>query len=633
MTVPSALRRIAYDLVIWYALTAAFLLCYVLLFARPASAVAPHLLVSGAAFAALALARLALSSLVRPPALRNGLSALVTFAALSLVLIYYLFAIVSLRFWGGVVAYNVIPTFFAQGPQLVDALGIPSTLVIGALVIVSACLLAGCSAYLRQADWTVSACTSRPRLAACVAAAVAMLSAGSWGLLSAAWIDRSEPVSLTLFPDRGTRDVEGHHIDPHAAATLDTLEDSARAAYEPSATATRRNLIVIVVDALRPDHMGVFGYPRDTTPNLSRLGRTAEVRKMVAHASCADTICGLMSLADSKFPRRFSFHAFGLPEVLRRNGYRVHMILSGDHTHFYSMKGYYGSVDSFYDGNDARGYSLNDDQQVVDRLAAMPRFDGTPTMFQFHLMSVHTLRTGDDGGEFQPARRYIPTTNQGFAAPDRPDENAINFYDNGVVKADAVIGKLLDSLKGKGYLDNALVVVTADHGESLGEHGLYGHGNSIREEVLRIPLILLSYGYWPSRAIDANLPPLQVDIAPTILAEFAIAQPRTWAGRPLQLSPGLPFSYFEEHLYSGLIDARDPAHLWKYWTDSQTEHAFNLSDDREESHDLIATVPSEVRREWRVQAALGTPGARVAEPLTGDNLHHSLTISPAVVEQ
>ena len=107
-----------------------------------------------------------------------------------------------------------------------------------------------------------------------------------------------------------------------------------------------------------------------------------------------------------------------------------------------------------------------------------------------------------------------------------------NFYDNGVVRSDAVIAELLAQLKEKGYLQDALVVITADHGESLGEHGLYHHANSVREEVLRIPLVFIAYGS------PLRLPPQvrdfasQVDIAPTILKELGLPGRQTGlAGR------------------------------------------------------------------------------------------------------
>ena len=629
MALSRTLRGLVADLVVWYGIAAAFLVLYVRVYSQPVSAVVPHLLVIAAPLAALALTRFTLSRLIANPTLQRAIAAFITFGVLALLILYYVFVFVGLRSWGGIVAWDVIPTFFEQAPELADALGLPRALVLGVPGLAAVCLFCGCWSYLRRFDWTANVRGSNWTAAVCIVAGFAILGIEAYDFANAPWAAELEPISVTLFPQAGARDLEGHSVNPQVTRALDSLEDSARAAYVPGGTGSRQNLILIVVDALRPDHMGVFDYRRDTTPNLSRLERSGNMRKMVAHASCADTICGLLSLANSKFPRKLSFRGFGLAEVLRRNGYRAHMILSGDHTHFYGMRSYYGAVDSFYDGTDARGYFLNDDQLVVDHLASMPSWDGVPTMFQFHLMSAHILRKTDAGGRFQPARRYLATQPQDIGAASHSSESAINFYDNGVVNADAVIAQLLDRLRDKGYLDNALVVITADHGESLGEHGLYGHANSVREEVLRIPLLLISYGYRPSGALDPGRPALQVDIAPTILAEFGIPPPRTWIGRPLQDPRGPAFTYFEERLYRGLIDARTPGKLWKYWTDEQGEYAFNLSSDPHESRDLIASVPAELRRQWRVQAVLGSPTASASVPaFASDAPGHFLTRAP-----
>lgn len=148
-------------------------------------------------------------------------------------------------------------------------------------------------------------------------------------------------------------------------------------------------------------------------------------------------------------------------------------------------------------------------------------------------------------------------------------ETAENFYDNGVLDADAVINHLLTLLQPKGYLQNSLVVIKADHGESLCEHGVFTHTNSVREEVLNVPLILIPFGYETAAAAPVHHYPAQVDILPTVLGELGLPVPRTWIGRDLNSAEGLPLTYFEEHAFAGLIDHRDATHVWKYWIDRQ----------------------------------------------------------------
>jgi glucan phosphoethanolaminetransferase (alkaline phosphatase superfamily) len=606
-------RRVAFgltlDLLLWYAAPVAFLTLYLSTYSAPRSAVLPHLLLLALPFTALILVRFALLRLFGRSILQRATSSLIVFSALTLILLYYTCALIGLHFWGGVVAWNVIPTYFAQAPELLDAIGASLWIVIAALALAGALLFALCWSYLARFDWTPEVGGSNIFIATCVVAGLAIVGAEIYRFANAPSTTEFEPISLTLFPGAGgVRDMEGHAINAQAARAADAAEDQARAAYMPAIPGARKNLIVFVVDALRPDHMSLFGYARETTPNLDRLDRLGEMRKIIAHASCGDTICGLLSMWDSKFPKQFSFRPFGLHEVLRRNGYRVHAILSGDHSAFYNMKSYYGTVDTYFDGTQARGRFINDDELVVDRLAAMPDFAGTPTMFQFHLMSAHVLRKRDDSGRYQPAKRYIGGGSD-TDAPSTPVQSAVNFYDNGVANADAFIGRLLDSLDRKGYLHNALVVITADHGESLGEHGMLSHANSVHEELLRIPVVLISCGDESRAAIDQSPLPLQVDIAPTLLQELGLPQPRTWVGRPLQNTAREPFAYFEERSYAGVIDMRDSKQPWKYWIDrvSGGEHAIDLRADPGETANLIGRVPDSLRQELRFRAVLGTP--------------------------
>ena len=190
-----------------------------------------------------------------------------------------------------------------------------------------------------------------------------------------------------------------------------------------------------------------------------------------------------------------------------------------------------------------------------------PRGTGDPVMIQFHLMSAHLLGSRDPAtAKYTPAASYLFLASRGDAVDGRPSEQATNYYDNGVLQADAVIREILDALERKGYLQNSVVAITADHGEGLGEHGLYQHANSVHEEVLRIPFILLSYGYRATGAFDGRVAS-QVDIAPTLLAEAGIPLPATWKGRPLQQPAARDFLYFQERWEAGVFDLRDPGNL------------------------------------------------------------------------
>lgn len=565
--------------------------------------------------ALLVLLRLAVSRLIPGPAMRLAISSLLLASFAGCMLLYYGLVLISLNYWGGVVAWNVIPTFFRQAPDMADALHVPKLAIAVGTAALAAALIAASWFYLGRFDWTHQLRRAGWLTAISATGGFAILWVQAAGAAHAPWISESEPLSMTLFPLAGARDIEGHRVTAPNAELLDEAEDRARAAYVTADKSPKQNLILIVVDALRPDHMSLFGYQRKTTPYLDGLARTQNVRKLVAHAPCGDTVCGLLSLTGSKLPRDFSFRPFGIHEVLRRNGYRVHMILSGDHSFFHPIKDYYGPVDSWFDGNSVHSSaSIDDDQPLIDRLASMPSADGTPTMFQFHLMSAHVTRRDDGKGVFLPARAYVLEPRSDDGGLDQTLPSATNFYDNGVLGADVVIEKLLDLLEQKGYLRRALVVITADHGESLGEHGIFGHANSVREELLKVPAVFIAYGYAADRSITGASLPLQIDVAPTILRELQIPQPATWKGRPLQDSTASGLTYFEERAYSGLIDTRQAGREWKYWVDRLRggEFAFDLKSDPRETHNLIASVPRSVLGDWRQRVLYTMPQSSAA---------------------
>jgi hypothetical protein len=571
---------------------------YVMVFSQPAAAVMPHLAVIALPLIATLLVRVMLSRLVSSQGVNHLTASLLISLVLTLLITYYALILISLASWGGVPSLEAIPTFLRQSETAADTLHVPSLLIDVAPILVFAGFTWGCYLYLIRFDWTIGwvKAISNWTVAAIVMGGSAILAISLIDFSFGAGTQVSEPISLTIFSHRDSLDLEGYTVNPVVASRVDRATALARSAYVPSRSADPKNIVLIVVDALRPDHMGIYGYGRDTTPNLARLSREVPTRIIQGtHASCGDTACAMFSLFSSKFPSEFSFHPFFLHEALRRDGYKMRLILSGDHTFFFGMKNFYGPVEGFYDGGRGDGRSLNDDQQVLDQLALLPNWDGTPVMFQFHLMSAHVLRSAQrDPGPFIPAARYGLEASHDIGPGGVPKLSAVNFYDNGVLKADSVVNSLLSTLQSKAYLRNAVVVITADHGEALGEHGLFKHANSVREELLSIPLILLYYGCQPRVPERTRAYPSQVDIAPTILTELALPIPSVWVGLPLQMPRDRDFSFFVEHAFAGLIDHRDPSHIWKYWSDRHTgdDHVFDLNTDPHEDHDLRDVIPS-----------------------------------------
>src|SRR5579864_7408845 len=124
MPILSVGRRLATDIALWYCLPCAFLLAYVTVFRQPASAVLPHVAAMALPLALLFMVRLVLSLLIPNRALQLALSAIALGMCIVAMLTYYVLVLISLGYWGGVVSWLAIPTFFRQAPDIVDAIGV-----------------------------------------------------------------------------------------------------------------------------------------------------------------------------------------------------------------------------------------------------------------------------------------------------------------------------------------------------------------------------------------------------------------------------------------------------------------------------------------------------------------------------
>ncbi|RZI72322.1 MAG: hypothetical protein EOP80_13745, partial [Variovorax sp.] len=429
--------------------------------------------------------------------------------------------------------------------------------------------------------------------------AIAVLSA--IGLPDHLWGNKGEPVSLSLFPDQANTAMQSHAIGVFLAAKLDREEELVRRAYKPADTANHKNVVLIVVDALRADHLSLFGYSRRTSPYLEALASAKAVRLATSAAAvCNESSCGLRAIASSRYLDKQATRPITVQEALKLHGYSVHLMFSGDHTNFYGLSDIYGEVDSYFDGASQKERYLNDDRLVTDRLSGMGSWDGKPTVFQFHLMSSHALGARfEDTPPFGPGANYT-ALRWGTKDLEAP-AHATNYYDRGILQADRVIANILDILKQKGYLKEALVVVTGDHGESLGERGLYSHTHSVWEESLRVPFVMLQFGGVLKNQMHAGPVVSQVDIAPTLLHELHLPIPSSWEGIALQRPMVGRVVYFQQAQFIGLVDERNIGRLYKHWLDLRTgdEFTFDLNVDPHERNNLSAQIPQPLKREWQ----------------------------------
>jgi glucan phosphoethanolaminetransferase (alkaline phosphatase superfamily) len=355
----------------------------------------------------------------------------------------------------------------------------------------------------------------------------------------------------------------------------------------------RKHVVLIIVDSLRADRMQVYGYQRPTTPFLSQLVSGGRMKKVdAAFSTCSESFCGITSTLAGREFRDISARTFQLQDVLRDEGYQTWFLLSGNHSAWNGLPNYYHSSDeTFFDGSQTERYTMDDDRLVLEGLERVPvASPDQPVFFYVHLMSTHYLgvqlpeshvftRPDDEVSPGLEPYKILEQLNK----PDR--------YDDKVLQVDGIIKQLFDALRAKGYLDEAMVVVTGDHGEGLGERH-WAHGWHLYNEDIRIPLLL----YDPSARYPDLTFATQVDIAPTIVDRLGLPVPASWEGESLLAPTRRRFTYHQTYFVPNRFAVlyRDDQSLFKFIATPQdgSEELYDLRKDRGESHNLASEQPA-----------------------------------------
>jgi arylsulfatase A-like enzyme/tetratricopeptide (TPR) repeat protein len=270
-----------------------------------------------------------------------------------------------------------------------------------------------------------------------------------------------------------------------------------------------QNVLVITIDTLRADRLGAYGYSRARTPSIDRLAsegvlfEDVVVSIPVTLPSHASLFTGLAppthGVRDNTYFRLDS-EAETLAELLKARGYETAAFVSA-----YVLDSSFGL---------AQGFDVYDDD--------VPTKGETP--------GTVAERRGEEGRRAfeswiekrSPERPFFAWLH--FFDPHLPYAPPAPYpagYDGEVEYADAQVGAALQALERKGLSKNTLVVLTSDHGESLGEHGERSHGFFVYDATLRVPLIMKSASSLPSGKRVAA-PVRAIDVMPTILEALAI---------------------------------------------------------------------------------------------------------------
>jgi len=396
------------------------------------------------------------------------------------------------------------------------------------------------------------------------------------------------------------------------------------------------NVILLMIDTLRADHLSCYGYTAHRTPAIDALAADG-TRFAQAYAQASWTRASVATILTSLYPSSHKAvhksdilpeQVVTLPEVVRAAGFRT--VGFADNINIAPLFGFQQGFDeyvflepAFFFGATESAAQLTIYNQL--RLMRERYFSDTKHVENYYqpaeVVTARALEWLARNGEQLPFFMFLhymdphdpyfthPYNGEGFArvANPRPDPSQADryraAYDGEIRYLDAEIGRLLDGLKARGLYDRTVIVLTSDHGEEFCEHGGWWHGLTLYDEQIAVPLIVK-----PPRGAAAGMVSQalvsSLDIAPTILALTGLAAPAAMQGQPLRLDAEAPAPRdhaFAEQDFEGNILQAYRSGGWKLIQANPgnprglpSRQLFETARDPHEQHDLAAAQGGQV---------------------------------------
>ena len=318
--------------------------------------------------------------------------------------------------------------------------------------------------------------------------------------------------------------------DPKGSVDLDYVMLREPALYTP--TRHPKRLVLVFVDTLRPDHLGVYGYGRDTSPTIDAWAKDARVFTQ-ARSVAPWTLPSARAALSGRMPEHWD-PSDSLPSRLRDAGYLSHAVIGNA---FLSPGFEMGTAWSGYE----LGFLPQASDQVARTLEILAQWPDRDVAVLLHLMDPHMPYREPEShsqlwaGERPESLAKVGIGRDGLRKLRDPDAQTqayvVDRYDQNIRWADDSLAPLFEALDGR-----ATVALFSDHGEEFWEHGGVEHGHSLDEELLRVPFILKGPGFQAGQ--DTRQVSL-LDLSPTLLA--ALELPLTeGSGRDLNSSQTQP---------------------------------------------------------------------------------------------
>lgn len=298
----------------------------------------------------------------------------------------------------------------------------------------------------------------------------------------------------------------------------------------------RMNVVIIVIDTLRQDHLSLYGYERENAPFISRIGERGAVMDGLSTTSwtkpaSASLLTGLHPLRHQAIGRTDALpdEVVTLAEILSKKGYQTNGISANGH-----VSAEFGFDQGFDQlrvvkrpGDDSHANSHLVNSILLPAVGKLR----SPFFLYIHYIDPHYPYVPErawDGSELErdlALRRELTFRDLKpsvvLERDPRMMADVIDLYDGEIRQVDGAMEDFFRELDKVGKLKNTLFVITADHGEEFQEHGMMSHGQTLYEEVTRVPLIF----YAPGRVVPGRRQGTAIleDVMPTVLEMLSIS--------------------------------------------------------------------------------------------------------------
>ncbi|MDA2937532.1 sulfatase [Acidobacteria bacterium AH-259-A15] len=381
--------------------------------------------------------------------------------------------------------------------------------------------------------------------------------------------------------------------------------------------ALARNVLLFTIDSCRADRFGAYGYEGGSTTHMDEWAKTGTLFEN-AYATSAWTAPGLVSILSGLYPPSHGINSrdhMGSPELLtllkifKGRGYQV------PNLNFFTFAPYYKnlglpSIESQY-------FGAGQGEELINWLQKNAGAGHPPFFVWYHTTMLHQPYNPDPADLPAPREELlkspgikavmtgaiVPVRSVEFSSQDRSVVDQL--YEAELRRLDRLFHRVLETLKDKSLREDTLIILTADHGEELLDHGFVGHASTslqakLYEELIRIPLIVSWPGKVPaqkrvSRSVD------QTDIMPTVLRLLDFDVPSFLQGQDL-FSEGTERPLFFESVIAGNQTTREREHLWVRAVRSgdhkyiSTGELYNLKQDPLEERNIVHEKPALAQR-------------------------------------